>query len=168
MAYDPTKSRITNYDVTWNAADLGGVDEVKPNLALVFTLIKIGSAGIMMLDKRFEAMGDDAAVSVIVREVTLARIRTLHPWDNGSGAVDLVPAVGTGLYQYAQALTCHPRDKGGVTDEDLLLYKTVPISSFQLPRDGKGPDLWEVIFQVFPDQSKLNSGINAYGELKGA
>lgn len=167
MAYDPTKIRFTNYDVTWAAVDLGGVDEVKLDLKMIFTPIKIGSAGAMKLDDRFEGLGDDAQVSVIVREVALAKIVSLCPWETGGGIADLVPPVGTNLYQYAQALLLHPRDKGVATTEDIEIYKTVPVSSFQLPRDGVKPDMWEVIFNIYPDRTKLASGINAYLDLKG-
>jgi hypothetical protein len=159
--------RFTNYDGTWNSVDLGGVDDVKIDLKLIFTPIKIGSAGNLKLDDRFEGLGDDAHISLIVREVTLARIKSLCPWEDGSGTVDLTPPVGTNLYQYAHQLVLHPRDKGVATTEDVEVFKAVPVQSFQLPRDGVGPDKWEVIFNVYPDRAKLAAGTPPYLDIKG-
>ncbi len=156
------------YDVLWGSTDLGGVDDVKPNLKLIWEALKCGSTGDVKLDDVYRGISDDSHVSVIVREVQLALIRTLMPWAAVSGAFDLTPPIGARMQQYAQQLTLHPRDKGSTTTEDVLFWKAVPVQSFLLPRNGKDPDKWEIIFNVYPDLTKLAAGIaSPFAGIKG-
>jgi hypothetical protein len=171
MAYDSGNVRRGNFNATWDTAgsahDLGGVDAVKIDAKLLYDPIKIGSAGKMKLDEYFDGLGDDAKVSITVREVTLARIRKLCPWDNGSGSVDLTPPVGTKMYQYAKQLLLHPTDQGAGTTLDIAFFKTVPVNSFQVERNGVKQDEWVVEFAIFPDATKLAAGTPPYWEVLG-
>ena len=77
----------------------------------------------------------------------------------------MTPPVGTKLYQYAQALVLHPHDKADTT-EDVTYFKTVPVQSVQIVRDGVKMDAWEVKFLIFPDQTKLATNTaSAYAQL---
>ena len=145
-----------------------GLDDVKINAELVFAAVKIGSAGNLKLDDRFQGLDDNAHVSIVVREVALALIRSLVPWAAASGVVALVPPIGTQVAQYADLLTLHPRDKGAATTEDVHFFKAVPVQSFKLPRNGQDFDRWEVRFNLYPDLTKLAAGTNPYFEVKGA
>lgn len=168
MAYDVTKTRRTNYDVTWGTHDLGGLDKVDlSKLELLLDPVAIGSAGKMKLDDRFIGLTDGSVISVQVREVTRTRIEKLMPWFSGSAGAEiaLVPAVNTLVSAtYAAALLLHPRDKVANDGEDYELFKTVPIQAFNLSRDGKEDDVWEVLFRIYPDISKLPA--NPYGRIK--
>lgn len=162
----PSNTRRTNYDVLWGSHELGGVDKVDPKMALLLDPVSIGSLGKMKLDDRFIGLEDGALVSVQVREITRTRIEKLVPWFSGSpGAlVPMVPSVNTLLANsYAAALVLHPRDKTTDTSEDIKFYKTVPVQSVQLSRDGRADDVWEILFRIYPDLSKLPA--NPYGEV---
>ena len=167
----PANQRVgIPYDVSWDTGtpvDLGGVDDVKPNFKLVWEALKCGSTGDVKLDDVFRGLSDDSHISVIVREVQLTIIRKMVPWGGASGVINLCPPIGTRLMQYAKQLTLHPRDMGAVTTEDVEIWKTVPVQSFALPRNGKDPDKWEVIFNIYPDLTKLAAGTNAYMQIKG-
>jgi hypothetical protein len=172
MSYDPANVRRGCFDATFDesgtAHDLGGVDEVKIDAKLLYSPVKIGSAGPAKLDDYFDGLDDGAKVSVKVREVTLTRIRKMCPWDNGSGSVDLTPPIGTKMYQYAKKLTLHPTDQGAGTTLDIVFFKAVPANSFQVERNGVKQDEWVVEFAIYPDRTKLAAGSPAYWEVLGA
>lgn len=168
MAFDSTKVRQTNYDAMWDTQDLGGLDDVKINMDLIFLPVKIGSAGNMKLEDRFQGLNDDAHVLIVVREVTLALIRKLVPWAGATGAAALTPPIGTGMTQYAKQLTLHPRDMLLVTTEDMEFWKAVPVQSYKLPRNGQDFDKWEVRFNLYPDPAKIAAGTHPYAQIKGA
>lgn len=167
MAWDLTEVRRTPHLVTWSGQDQGGVDEVDfSGVKWMTDPLKIGSAGAMKMDEVFTGLTDDSAIKVVARQVTAARIRASCPWAAGSGIANLTPPVGTRLLQYAQLLVLHPIDLGAGTSEDIHVFKTVPFAV--LPkRTGTSWDLFEILFKVYPDQTKLIAGQNPYWEMKG-
>jgi hypothetical protein len=168
MAIDVTQTRRSNYNVSWNSIDLGGVNKVDlSKLELLLEPVKIGSLGNMKLDDRFIGLKDESIISVEIRQVTRTIIEKLVPWFSGStGAlVPLVPPVNTLIGTYAQILLLHPRDVADVS-QDVKLYKTVPIQAFNLTRDGTKDDVWEIMFMIYPDITKLPN--NPYGEIVAA
>lgn len=176
MSYDPTKVRRTAYDVTWDPSstnhNLGGIDEVRFECPLQFAAVKIGSAGNLKLGDRFIGLGDDARIITVVREVTLARIRVLFPWDDGAGEVDLTPIYGADMAALAKPLLLHPIDKvdglgNADTTEDITIFKALPIPS-PVRRTGTDFDVWEVPWLIYPDLTKLSTGVAAYMEMKGS
>lgn len=160
MAVNAANSRRTMYDVSWAAYDLGGLDDVKPDFALVLEAIKMGSTGNVKLGDRFVGLTDDAKVTVVLRESVRATIQKLMPWASqvAAAALVLTPGVNVDLYTYAQPLILHPRDRTGqtpATNEDLSLLKTVPIKAVEIPRTGNAEDKWEVTFLIYPDRAQL-------------
>lgn len=160
--------RKTAWDVGWSSVFLGAVDEVKPSIELMFVALKAGSLGDnVVLDEVFDGLGDKAQVSIVCQQSTLERIRAITPWASAVAAkqVLLTPALGVRIYQYAALLTLHPRDNAGTT-EDWEFFKAVPV---YIPpaRDGKKQDSYEVIFRIFPDQTKIAAGTAAYMRVKG-
>lgn len=143
MAVNPANSRRTMYDVTWNAYDLGGLDDAKLDLAMLLAAIKIGSLGNVKVGDRFIGLTDDAKITLILRETIRATIQKLVPWATQTAGAELVltPPVNTDLYTYAQPLILHPRDRTEQTpstDQDIELYKTVPISGEDFEIFGPG------------------------------
>src|SRR4051812_28460235 len=119
-------TRRANWDVKWNAADLGYVDDVHPDLQLMFEPIKVGSIGAAILGQRFTGL--EGLIKIQLREVTRATLEKLMPWAAGGGAaIDISPPINTDLYIYSQVLLLHPTDMGVTTSQDLNLLKTVPI-----------------------------------------
>jgi hypothetical protein len=166
---DPSKSRATMYDVSWNAYDLGGLDNVDPQFDLLLRAIKMGSFGPVKLGDRFLGLDDGAKVIVDIRETVRGTFQKLAPWANQSAGneLDLTPPANTDLYTYAQSLILHPRDRTGQTpstDQDLELYKTVPVNWFKLKRTGNDEDVYSVTFLIYPDRAQLP--LLKYGRMK--
>jgi hypothetical protein len=160
MGANPANSRATMYDVSWNAYDLGGLDDVKPDFSMLLRAIKLGSTGPVKLGDRFLGLTDGAKVTLVLRETVRLTMQKLAPWaSQGAGnAMELVPAAGVDLYTYAQVLLLHPRDQTGLspaTSQDISLLKTVPINAFELPRTGNDEDKWSVTFLIYPDRAQL-------------
>ena len=170
MGYDVTEVKRTGYDATWDPStlnfNLGGIDDVRFECPLIMAPLKIGSAGGMKLDDRFVGLGDDARIITVVKQVTLARIRKIYPWDDGSGAVDGTPIPNASMRQYAKPLLLHPISNGAATTEDITVYFVVPIPT-PPRRNGTDFDAWEVPWFIYPDLTKLAAGTNPYYEYKG-
>lgn len=153
-------SRRTQYDVSWNAYDLGFLDDVKPDLPLKLDPIKIGSLGDVKLGDRILGLEDGAKVTIVLREPIRLSFQKLAPWASQSAgaALDLTPPAGGDLYTYAQVLLLHPRDQTGLTpatSQDISLTKTVPLKAFEIPRTGNDEDKWAVEFLIYPDRTQL-------------
>lgn len=165
MAVDVTKTRRCNWNATWNTTDLGGVDDVSPNITMMVRPITIGTIGEAPLGDRF--VGLEGTVEIVCREVTRVLMEKMFPWfagTTGTSAVDLSPAVNVDLYTYAQKLTLHPTDLAAdVTAQDLELLKTVPVQGFNLSRTGRDDDGWRLVFKIYPDRSQLPALV--YGKL---
>jgi hypothetical protein len=165
---DPSKTRRDMYNVSWNSVDLGGLDGVKPEFKMLLDPIKIGSLGKAKVGDRFVGLGEDAKVTIKIRETangTLrGRLQKLMPWATQTTGAELAltPAVNVDLYSYAQALVLHPRGAAAV-DEDLTLLKTVPVRAHEIPRTGTEDDVWEVEFLIYPDRSSLPALV--YGKV---
>lgn len=165
MSITVSNTRRTNYDCTWNSVALGGVNKVDlSKLTLLLEPVKIGSLGNMKLDDRIIGLEDKAMITIELREVTRAIIQKMMPWaTQTTGAkLDFMPAVNTLMASYAQALLLHPRDVADVS-QDLSIYKATPVQAFNLTRDGTKDDVWEVMFMIYPDLTKLPN--NPYGEI---
>jgi hypothetical protein len=149
--------RRTAWDVTWNSVALGLVDEVNPDLKLMMEPITAGTFGKITLGHRI--IGLEGKVSVVVREVILAKIKALAaPWWS-TGSVPIAPETfNSDSYALAQLLTLHPHDvAAGTTDQDLTLVKTVPLQPYRVKRDGTKDDMWSVDFEVYPDRSQMEA-----------
>jgi hypothetical protein len=155
MSVTVSNIRRCNWDVTWNAVPLGGVDEVDPDMELLTEPITVGSIGKVELGSRY--IGLNALIKVQLREVTRTAMEKLLPWFAGSpgAAINLAPAINVDLYTYAQTLLLHPTSGASGTTEDLNFPKAVPMQSMKLKRDGENDDVWDIIFKIFPDRSQL-------------
>lgn len=164
---DITKTRRTNWKCTWNATDLGYVDEVTPELSYMLEAITVGSIGKAKLGERFLGLSGDT-IKIQVRECTRAVVEKLLPWftgTTGSAEIALTPPINTDIYTYAQALVLHPEDlAAGTVNEDVELYKAVPVSAWPMKRNGQQDDVWEVTFRIFPDRTQLPA--LKYGRVK--
>jgi hypothetical protein len=165
MSVTPANLRRNNWNVTFNSVDLGGVDEVDPDLELMLEPITVGSMGKAILGYRIIGLSKDE-ITVEVREITRAIIEKLIPWSGGAGAaIDLSPPVNTDIYAYAQVLLLHPNDvAGGTTSQDLEFLKAVPIQTMNLKRDGQADDVWQIKFKILPDRSQYPA--LKYGTVK--
>src|SRR5205085_2448080 len=102
MSLDLTKTRLRNYDVTWNSYAFGSVDKVTPDVRLIKKPITVGSVGAARLGDRI--VGVDGTVKVEAREIAIALFRKMLPWYS-AGGVALNPAtINKDLYDYAAAL----------------------------------------------------------------
>lgn len=153
MSVTVANLRRCNWDVTYNAVALGGVDLVEPDIELVTAPIKVGSIGEAELGSRF--LFANILIKVQAREITRAIIEKLIPWSAGVGAaIELAPPINTDLYTYGQVLLLHPTDAGN-TAQDISFTKAVPIQSMSLKRDGENDDVWDLVFKCFPDRAQL-------------
>jgi hypothetical protein len=146
--------------------DLGGTDEVNPELSLVLDPVKIGSAGRQKLDDWVDGVADGAAIKMTLREIVRRRLERLCPWFSGttlSAAVDLMPPIGTKLYQYAKAMILHPTDSNA-TNQDIDVFAVVPLPP-GMKRTGPEFDKFEAQFLIYPDRAKLLAGTNPIAQL---
>jgi hypothetical protein len=158
MAYDLTRTRLYNYDVTWDSYAFGAVDEVAPDFEIKVKEIKIGSFGDVKVGERI--IGLEGKIKVMAREIDITLLRKMLPWYT-SGSVPLLPAtVHKDLYDYAKLLTIHPIDISGTT-EDLTFLKAVPRFK-PMQRDGTKDDVVEVNFEIFPDRTQLPTLVYGY------
>lgn len=134
----------------------GGTNEVTPNIELMLDPVKVGSN--QKLDDWVDGVGDDAAIAMVLREVTREQIEHLCPWfggTSGTDAVDLAPAAGQRMRQWAKPLILHPTDANGLTNQDIEIYATVPVGFGSPKRDGKAQEAVEIEMLVYPDLNKL-------------
>jgi hypothetical protein len=160
MSYNVARTRLTNYDVTWNSVALGSVDKVTPDLKMKTVPIKVGSVGDVVLGERIIAL--EGTIKVEAREIDRAQYAALMPWSS-TGSIPLLPAtVHEDLYSYAEILTLHPIDLASATTEDITLIKAVPMVEF-FDSDGKKDNNALVTFSFYPDRTQLPT--LAYGYL---
>lgn len=158
--------RRTNYDVIFDGDNLGLLDDVSPELAMMLEPVKTGSTGNMKLDDRFTGLEDDARITVQVREINRTQIERLMPWFTGTantGDIPLTPATNALMSTHAKLLVLHPRDQGTTLTQDLVILKAFPRTGYQLPRTGTEDDVWEIEFLIYPDVSKIGTADNPYG-----
>ena len=153
---NPANTVNGTYTATWKGTSLGGTDKVVPNLLPIFRAIKIGSAGLFVLDAKFEGFDFPSTITIELQEVTEATLRLLSPWESAPSAqIGAVPAVGMGLLQYAGELVLHPTERGAATDMDVICPKAVPHPQDVAlrSRDPKATavDIWTVRFVLLPD-----------------
>lgn len=153
ITYNP---RRTAWNVTWNAAGVGTVYEVQPDLSYELEPIKRASTGKIVLGEWIVNL--KGMVKVQLADVQLALEQAMAPWWS-VGSIPLMPtsAPPVNIYQYAQELILHPVDQGATTTEDLHLTKTVPMKPVSMKRQGEKDDLWEMEFRIFPDVGRLQA-----------
>jgi hypothetical protein len=172
MAPDPAATRREMYDVSYGGHALGGLQKVDlSKLVMMLDAIMIGSFGKLKLDDRFVGLEAGAQVSIDVvqtnRQMINLAIATGTP-GVGTTEVPLVPATLNTLMSatYGKALLIHPRSKLTDVSEDLELYKTVQVGA-PISRTGTADDVWTLVFNVYPDMTKLAAGTeNPYGRWK--
>jgi hypothetical protein len=172
MWNDSNVRKNVAYDVYWvqsatSIVDLGGTDEVTPDIPLLISPVKIGSAGPQKLDDWIDGVGDGATVKLALREQVRRRLERLAPWFSTTTlttAIPVVPVPGTRLYQYAKPLILHPTDLA-VTNQDLLFHAAVPMPPGAMKRTGTEFDKFEAQFMVYPDRTKLLAGTAAVVEF---
>jgi hypothetical protein len=151
---DLSRTRLTDWDVTWGTYSLGYVDKVTPDLKIKTMPLKVGTLGDIEVGHRI--IGLEGSIKVEVREIDFVMQRSLTPWGGTSGTVvNLMPTLPADLYDYAKALLLHPHDKGSDVSEDVHLLKTVPKIIPATERDGMKYDVWTIEFQVFFDRAQL-------------
>lgn len=162
MAYDRTRLRLGNYDVSWTKAggslvSFGLCDKITPDLELVTLPKKAGSIGDVALGEWI--IDVRGTIKTELREIDLTTLQNLCPWYT-SGSISLIPATWhKDVYDYAGLLTLHPNDIAtATTTQDLNLLKAFPTFK-PMARDGITPDKIEVTWRFFPDLSQLVSTI---------
>lgn len=159
MAMNLSRTRLTNYTVTWNSVDLGAVDEIGVELEIGTKEIKVGSVGDAILGERVINMSGQ--ITVDAREIDLDQLQDLMPWFT-SGSIPLLPGtVHKDLYDYAQLLRLHPIDQGATVTQDLCFIKAVPVIGFP-EADGEEDNVLTVTFKLFPDRAQLPSLVYGY------
>lgn len=145
------------WDASWGDTPvyLGYSDNINPDIQRQYDEIKVGSLGKQLLGER--CVGITAVITVEVREVTRTTIENLHPWFTGTTGTDVItlnPPIGVDMYDYAELLRLHPRSQ---TDKhlDLIAPKAVPVTAFNLSRNGQSDDIWSVVFHCYPDRDQL-------------
>jgi len=170
---DHTLIRRTNYDVSFKASSLGGLNKIDlSKLELLLAPVQAGTTGAMKLDDRVLGFTDGAQVTVQVREVTRVMIEKAFPWftgTTGTAAIELSPPINSLLNQYAGALVLHPHDLAvDVITQDIEFYKALPIQP-PISRDGMADDVWDLVFKIYPDVSKIAANtVSMYGRFKPA
>ena len=165
MGFDPTNLQIAAWNpITWDAIDLGGSEE--PDFGgceLKLAPLKIASCGDIELDDIVVGLKDGAILTVTLVEVTLATVKKMMPWYTAGTQVEGIPAAGTRLYQYAKPLVFHPSHLAVATvTENFNVRKAVPLGAVQIKRNGKDTNAVAVKFRMYPDRTKLGTGLAAY------
>ena len=165
MGFDPTNVQIAAWNpIIWDTVDLGGSEE--PDLGgceLKLAPLKIASCGDIELDDIVVGLKDGATITVNLLEVTLATVKKMMPWYTTGATVEGVPVVGTRLYQYAKPLSLHPSHLAVATvTENFNVRKAVPLGAVAIKRNGKDMNAVAVKFRVYPDRTKLGTGLAAY------
>lgn len=162
MAYDITRTRLTNFNVKWGSYDFGAIDEIRVRAVIQKKEIKVGSVGDVVLGHR--VLGLDAAISFAAREIDLTFLQKVHPWWT-SGPIAMIPATALqDLYSYAAQLTLHPNDlAAGTVTQDRNYLKAVPVLD-TTDRDGVNDDKDMVTFLLYPDRTQLATA-RVYGYI---
>ncbi len=149
MEKNPDLIKRGDWDVSFKTTGLGLVDSVKPDLKYTLDDIKAGSTGKLILGERF--VGLTGTIKVVVRQITTEMLQAVMPW-----YPSLTPPLNADLYAAAGPLVLHPSylPASDVT-QDQTLVKAVPISAYNLARDGEKDDAFEVTFNIYPDRASL-------------
>jgi hypothetical protein len=150
---DVTHLRRTSWDVSFNGAPLGFVDDVDPDIQIVTEDIGAGSVGDIPLGAWI--VGLDGTIKVKFRESTADLWNALLCWNVGIPYL-LSPSTAADLYDYAEALVLHPHDLAAEeTDEDITLLKAAPNGPPGADRDGVSDDVLVGEFLFYPDRDVL-------------
>lgn len=165
MGFDPSRFKVSNYDVLWGSYPIGGVDKVTPDLKLVTKIIKIGTLGDVPIGER--SIGLDGTIKVEAREVDLVQLKGVIPWSPAAGsatpgtAAVSIPLISgvfhQDLYDLAKMLVVHPTHMLADTSQDLTLLKATPIIVYHGERNGVADDMDLIEFRVYPLRTGSNS-----------
>ena len=154
---DLTRTKLGDWNVTWNSVALGSVDKVTPDLKLITKPIKVGTLGDIVVGERI--IGLDGTVKVELREIDNTQLAALTPWQVSGQAIPMIPTgYHVDLYSYAQLLTLHPTWATD-TKTDLNFTKAVPRIINPGEKDGVKDDIIIVEFSFYPDRG--SSGLAA-------
>jgi hypothetical protein len=148
---------IQGYDVSWNAADLGWVEDVDPTgLKIITVEQKIKALGGIKVDGVI--VGLEGTIKLKLLQPKAASMRQVWPGAAPTGPVPLMPGTGsTRQYALAQKLIIHPRHlPADDKSEDIILLKAFPLT--KLPKgDGEEWRSIDLEFEPFPDQALLQA-----------
>ena len=162
--YNITRTRLGDWDLTWNGIFLGSVDKVTPDLKIRTVPIKVGSMGDAKLGERIIEL--DGNVKAEAREIDLPFYQDFTAWNStgtNAATLQLIPSTpNVDMYTYSQLLRMHPTDASDAT-QDLALLHAVPLIT-PMNRDGKKDDMCLVTFVFYPDRTSLpNKSYGYYG-----
>ena len=168
--YNITRTRLGNYDVTWNSIFLGSTDKVDPALKLMLEPIKVGSMGKAILGHRIVGLEGDLKIEL--REIDLTLMTAIQPfganttgvnipWGTNNGSLLLSPAaINVDTYTLSHLLKLHPTDvANGI--EDINLAFAFPTWT-PMNRNGEKFDLVLANFIFYPDRAQLPNKYYGY------